>query len=264
MKTDCTFIFKQFLFLIIIFLTANGIAQQSISKQTEGLQNKWNFLLDPYVMFPNINGTTAVSTLPEVQVDANPGDIFDQLNMGAMLYFEASDDRWSFSSDLLYMNLKQGVKSGAIIQSGEIEAKQLAWELTAMRRVLPRLDAGIGLRLNSMAIGIDLIRNTVGGSTTISKSAVETWVDPILVVRFKSDPSTNFLYQFRGDIGGFGIGSDFAWQLQAYVGYRFSKLFQITGGYRIIGMDYDKGNGEDRFMYKMDTFGPVVRFGFSL
>jgi hypothetical protein len=34
-------------------------------------------------------------------------------------------------------------------------------------------------------------------------------------------------------MSGFGIGSEFAWQVQAYAGYRFSRLFQITGGYRV-------------------------------
>jgi hypothetical protein len=72
-----------------------------------------------------------------------------------------------------------------------------------------------------------------------------------------------FNYQFLGEIGGFGIGSDLAWQMQVYAGYQFSKLFQITGGYRIISLDYETGTGQDRFMYNVDTSGPVVRFGFN-
>lgn len=263
MKNHFSIFFKEYLLLFVLFFPVSMIAQESNLKRVEEQENKWNFLLDVYAMFPNINGTTAISTLPEVKVDANPGDVFDQLNMGAMLYFETSNDHWSFSSDLLYMNLKQGVRSGPIIQQGELQAKQLAWELASMRRVLPHLDAGIGLRVNSLDVGLDVIQNTVQGTTIIDKGAAETWVDPILIIRFKNDNSNNFLYQLRGDIGGFGIGSDFAWQFQAYAGYRFSKLFQITGGYRIIGMDYDKGKGEDRFMYNMDTFGPVLRFGFN-
>lgn len=263
MKNYFSFFFKKYLLLFVIFFPVIVIAQDSNLKHVEQQENKWNFLLDVYVMFPNINGTTAFSTLPEIKVDANPGDIFDQLNMGAMLYFEASNDHWSFSSDLLYMDIKQGVRSGAIIQQGELQVKQLAWELASMRRLLPNLDAGIGLRVNSLDLGLDAIQNTVQGSVVIDKGTAENWVDPILIIRFKNDASNNFLYQLRGDIGGFGIGSDFSWQFQAYAGYRFSKLFQITGGYKAIGMNYDKGNGDDRFMYNMDTFGPVLRFGFN-
>jgi hypothetical protein len=71
------------------------------------------------------------------------------------------------------------------------------------------------------------------------------------------------LLQFRGDIGGFGVGSDFSWQIQANAGYRFSKLFQATIGYRVIGINYDKGEGMDRFVYDVDTYGPVIHTGFN-
>lgn len=252
-----------FLMFFIAFSCTCATAQET-ENSDNSQPNNWDFLLDVYLMFPNMSGTTGVGTLPEVEVDANPGDIFDKLNMGAMLYFEATHDRWAFSSDLLYMSLKQDVKSGPIIQNGELKAKQLAWELAAMHNLLPRLEAGLGLRINSMDVGLDIVHATGGGgNVTVNRSAGETWADPILIARFKSDPSSKFIYQIRGDIGGFGIGSDFAWQIQAYAGYRFSKLFQLTGGYRAIGMDYNKGMGDERFMYNIDTFGPVVRFGFN-
>ena len=72
-----------------------------------------------------------------------------------------------------------------------------------------------------------------------------------------------WLLQFRGDFGGFGIGSDFTWQLQAHAGYQFSKLFKLTACYRIIGVDYDKGSGQDRFVHDINTFGPVLRLGLN-
>ena len=65
-------------------------------------------------------------------------------------------------------------------------------------------------------------------------------------------------------IGGFGIASDFAWQLQAYFGYRISRISQLSIGYRAIGTDYQKGSGSNRFLYDVTTFGPVFRFGFNL
>ena len=116
-----------------------------------------------------------------------------------------------------------------------------------------------------MKMSLDFVQKNVGGGTTNrSGSTTETWVDPFIVARLKSDPAEKFIYQLRGDIGGFGVGSDFAWQIQAYAGYRFSRLFQVTAGYRVLGMDYDKGNGENRFLYDMDISGAVVRFGFNL
>lgn len=253
------------IFLAMMFAAGSMLAQDSTSKEAMTATNdNWNFLLEPYIVFPNISGKTAIATFPEVEVDADPGDVFENLDMGAMLYFEATHGNWAFSSDLLYMSLKQDIKRGPVLQNGDVKAKQLAWELAALRTVLPMVEIGAGLRLNSMEVGLDLVHTTSGGAAVnINTSATETWVDPILIVRVNSPSESRFTYQVRGDIGGFGVGSDFSWQIQAYAGYRFSKLFQLTGGYRIIGMDYDKGSGRDRFMYNMDTFGPVIRFGFN-
>jgi hypothetical protein len=118
--------------------------------------------------------------------------------------------------------------------------------------------------LNNLDNQADLVTNNIGGGTTArSKSLTKTWVDPVIIARFRSNPAKKFIYQFRGDMGGFGVGSDFAWQIQAYAGYRFSKLFQLTGGYRVLSVDYNKGSSDNRFLYDMSTFGPVVRFGFN-
>ncbi len=48
--------------------------------------------------------------------------------------------------------------------------------------------------------------------------------------------------------------------------YRLSlgKIFQLTAGYRVLSIDYDKGVDTERFfIYKVNTFGPVIRFGFN-
>ena len=95
-----------------------------------------------------------------------------------------------------------------------------------------------------------------------SKEMTKTWFDPMLITRIKSKAGEKFVYQFRGEIGGFGIGSDLAWQMQAVAGYQFSRLFSITGGYRIISLDYETGSGQDYFHYNIDTAGPTVKFSF--
>jgi hypothetical protein len=226
---------------------------------------KWQFLVEPYLMFPNMKGQMGVGNLPDVSVDATPGDIFSKLQMGAMLNLEASNDKWAIATDFIYMNLQQDVTSGTLINSGEATAKQFAWELAGLRRITPWLELGIGGILNSLQADVNINVNNIGGGTTNrSKELTQSWYDPMLIVRIRHNAVKKFMYEFRGEIGGFGIGSDFAWQIQAYAGYRFSKLFQITGGYRVISLDYSKGEGENRFLYDIDTFGPVIRFGFNL
>jgi len=224
----------------------------------------WSFLIEPYMMFPNMNGTIGLGNLPDAEVDASPGDIFSNLKMGIMANFEASNVKWTIGSDLIYMSLGQDVNPGILIESGEIRAKQLGWELYGLYRLNPWLSMGLGGMVNSINSELKIKRKEIGGETTLlAASKTQTWFDPMIVARIKSQPEQKFAYQLRGEIGGFGIGSDLAWQIQAYAGYRFSPLFEMTGGYRIISLDYENGRGTDRFMYDVDTSGPVIRFGFN-
>jgi len=239
-------------------------AFSSMAQDSTFAKNKWNFQTDVYLMFAKLNGTVGVGTLPDAKAEADFGDILSKLKMATMLYTEASKGKYAITSDLIYMKLGQDVTPGIIINTGNVTVKQFSWEVAGLRKLLPWLEAGIGGRLNSLDTKVNLVTNNIGGGTTArSKSITQTWFDPIIVARVKSDPAKKFIYQFRGDMGGFGLGADFAWQIQAYAGWRFSKLFQLTGGYRVIGVDYNKGIGENRFLYDMNTFGPVVRFGFN-
>lgn len=252
-----------FAVLLSICLSGNVMAQDSGTVAPP--KSEWNFLVEPYMLFPNMSGTVGLGDLYDVTLDANSNDILGQLKMGFMLNAEASNGKWTIGSDLLYMNLAQGVKPGVLIQNGELSVKQLGWELSGLYTVNPWLDLGIGGMLNSIYSGGEIYLISVGGwsSATKKTSMTKTWFDPILIARIQGKSAEKFIYQLRGEIGGFGIGSDFAWQMQAYAGYRFSKLFQITGGYRIISLDYETGSGANRFMYNVDTSGPVLRFGFN-
>jgi hypothetical protein len=230
-------------------------------------EKKWHYLTDVYLMFPYMYGETGVGkkiTEITVPVDANPGDIFSKLKMAGMLYFEANTSKWAITSDFIYMDLKQEVTPGKLINSGEVSVSQLAWEPAGLYRLASFLEVGAGGRLNSLSTDIDVRRNVFPiGTEEVTESISKIWFDPILITRLSTTLKDKWLFQFRGDVGGFGIGSDFAWQLQAYAGYRFTKVFQLTAGYRILSTDYDKGTGTERFIYNVDTFGPVLRMGFN-
>jgi hypothetical protein len=47
------------------------------------------------------------------------------------------------------------------------------------------------------------------------------------------------------------------------LGYQFSPLFGTSLGYRILGMDYDKGSGAERLRYDVNTFGATIGFAFT-
>jgi hypothetical protein len=236
----------------------------TISAQSEPAEKKWNFLTDVYLMFPYMDGETGAGNLLSVPVDANPGDIFSKLKMAAMLYLEANTSKWAITSDLVYMNLNQEVTPGTLFNSGDVSAKELIWEAAGLYRIVPFLEVGMGGRLTNLSTDIDARRNVFpSGTEEVTASGSKTWMDPILVTRLSANINEKWLFQFRGDIGGFGIGSDLTWQLQGYAGYRFGKVFQLIAGYRYLSVDYDKGVDSERFVFNMASFGPVLRFGFN-
>ena len=232
--------------------------------QNNSSDGKWGFLIEPYIMLPNITGQIGIGNLPTVEVDAGTGDIVAKLHMAAMLYLEARNDEWAITSDFVYMNLQQDITPSKIISSGTATVKQTIWEAAGLYRILSFLEIGLAGRLNVISTDIDVQRNVLPeGSEELTGHHSKTFIDPILITRLTTDIKGKWLFQFRGDLGGFGIGSDFTWQLQGYAGYRFSKLFQLSAGYRILGIDYDDGEYEERFIFNLNEFGPVIRLGFN-
>lgn len=235
-----------------------------IFSQVYPVKPGWSFYAEPYVMFPNMNGVVAIGNLPEMNVNVGANQIFEKLQFGSMLYLEFSNEKWNVNSDLLYMDIGQAVSSNALINGGDIGATQLGWELAGLYKIKPWLELGLGTLLNSMKVELDVNRNNLGGGTTnVKKETTQTWIDPMVIAVFKNLPGEKFLYNFRGEVGGFGMGSKFASQLQAYAGYRFFELFEVKAGYRIISLDYNSKGGADYFLYNVDSSGPVLKFGFN-
>lgn len=227
----------------------------------------WHYLVQPYLMFPNMKGETGIADVPPISVDEDPQDIFDNLQIGAMLYAEAQNDKWTFSSDVLYMELGSDIGSGEgggiVSVDGDVNVSQLGWELAAMRRLTPNFELGIGLTYNQIDVDVDMTVFTPGGSNDYDTGLEEDWIDPTIVARATFPINDKWYFQARGNIGGFGVGSDLMWQLMADVGYRASDKWSFSFGYRFIDVDYDKGSGADRFLYDMQTFGPQLKLGIS-
>ena len=249
--------------LVCALFTLFLLVQSELKAQTEPEKN-WHFLAELYIMFPNIQGNVGLGSELTAPVDANPGDVFSHLQFGAMAYFEAKTDKWAISTDYVLMMLEQDVSETQLIESGTIEFTQSIWEVGGLYRIYKFLEVGVGGRLNYLPVSTEIVRNVFPiGSETLSGSKSKTFFDPIIIARASTTLKDAWLLQARGDFGGFGVGSDFTWQLHGSVGYRFTKLFQLSLGYRVLGINYDKGEYQERFIFDVNEFGPEIRFGFN-
>jgi opacity protein-like surface antigen len=145
------------------------------------------------------------------------------------------------------------------------------WSLGGAPDAFIAVDAYGGLRY--WFLGVDLDLDVLGaidsqlldvqqvGAKAISKSGNIQWIDPVIGgrVRYQTGPGEEF--QFRADIGGFGVGSKLGWQ--AYGGY--SRDFQFAGlnltsvlGYRAVSVDYAAGSGVTARGLNAIVHGPVT------
>jgi hypothetical protein len=78
-------------------------------------------------------------------------------------------------------------------------------------------------------------------------------------VRGRYNFTDRFYIVGRADIGGFGVGSDLAWQLYGALGWHLTPHTTVELGYRYLYMDYTRGG----FVYDLATHGAFVGMGFT-
>ena len=100
------------------------------------------------------------------------------------------------------------------------------------------------------------------GGIAIASSDVIQWVDPVIGFRVRHQIDAHQEFSMRGDIGGFGLGSQFSWQALAV--YRYG--WQLEGGqtlsallgFRALSVAYSRGTGDDTTSINELLYGPIV------
>jgi hypothetical protein len=252
------------IFKRLVFFISLSLAFCVVNAQAPDSSKTYKVFVEPYIMFTSMSGTTGIGNLPNTFICVPAGEVFSHLKIGGMLYAEVHNNQYAFSSDLFYASLSQDASGKNGVLGGTASLKQFLWELEGLYKITPWLEAGVGARINSIQVGMNINVTLPGGGTAGKTSdKTNTWVDPLIVTRLKTWLNNKWLLALRADIGGFGVGSQFAWQLQPDIAYRASKLLQLGLGYRIVSMDYNHGSGSDRFYYDMEEYGPQVRIGFN-
>lgn len=138
--------------------------------------------------------------------------------------------------------------------------KQFIGELDATFRIAEGpagfFDVYGGFRYNytSLDINADRSNRFVLIPRDIDDSGSKTWTDPLIGLRGQWNINDKWFLAGKGDIGGFGVGSDLAWSLQGTVGYNFTESVSAEIGYRYLHTDYDNG----RLTYDVAQAGAFV------
>jgi hypothetical protein len=228
--------------------------------QAQTAPDKWEVELTPYLWAAGMDGTMAVGP-KEASVSVGFQDLLKSLDFGFMGRFEARNDRWSLASDLVYTNLGKDAQltdAGADVGAVVLDTKMLVVEGTAGYRLgRSPVEAVAGARIYS--VKADVQADRVGELASGSGG----WVDPIVGLRLRKwVGGDKWLVALRGDVGGFGVGSDFAWALSAGLGYRLNRSLTLSAGYRAWNFDREGEREISKLDMTMGGFGlgMAIRF----
>jgi hypothetical protein len=258
----------------------------------------WTFSATLYGWVPLLNGSTTVKGRT-VDVDVGYSEIGDLIRRSEIPkdllelagYFEARNGRFSVFSDLVYLkiglngsmtrsrgvdalNATVGASAGLKYEMfiGELAAayEVARWGATrapgsgtaidvfgGVRAWWQRADASLALT-GTVNIG-DLSLNA---DRTLSASQSVSWADPLVGLRLRHQFAPGLNFVASGDVGGFGVGSQFSWQALAAINYDFcvrnNVIWSGMLGYKALFVDYTKGAGLTRYEYDTTMHGPIL------
>jgi hypothetical protein len=220
----------------------------------------WTNELTVYMVGASIDGEAGAKGVT-TDVDVGFDDILDNLEMGYMVAWRTQRGRWAVVADLAYLKLEQqkdGLGLAGATRS-TIDADQTIVGLDAGYAVGERLFAYAGIRY--WDLGVDL--QVVGGGPLgeiIAAGADESWVDPVIGLRYAVPLGARWELVAKGGVGGFGVGSDFAWETTAFAGWNLTEHASLLFGFRWFDVDYEDGSGTNRLVYDVGLGGPSAGF----
>ena len=122
-----------------------------------------------------------------------------------------------------------------------------------------RLAATIGKIKGTVAERKAKIKQRLHDALDRTVSRTDDWWDPYIGLRGRYNLNDKFYLTGKGDIGGFGVGSDLTWTAEAALGCQLSSRIFTEVGYRAIGVDYEG----DSLIYDVVTHGAQVTLGIT-
>jgi hypothetical protein len=196
--------------------------------------DRWTIELTPYLWAAGLDGNTAADGAgSEIDTDYKFFSL-DNLDFALGTAVEARKGRWARLGDAMYVEFSDAFErapgSEVEISGGFVET------VGAMQASNGRpFELLFGLRFVALESTVDI-------APVPRASARETWLDPIIGLRYTHAFNDRWSVALRGDIGGAGISSEsseLATNVSAIFGWRIGERITLRGGYRMLQMDFD-------------------------
>lgn len=188
---------------------------------------------------------------PDLSFSRSLSEVLDDLDRAFFATGLARRGNLVLFGDLTYSAVsREGLVPPGVPAAGEVTIRSLT--LAAGRRFQTgggtTVDALAGLRGWSVEGAVAV------PAAGVSLSPTSTFVDPILALRVNTPLSDRWSLLGYADVGGFGVGSEFTWQLGLTANYRASERLYLSAGWRHLHLRYE----EDGKRFDGDMRGPVI------
>lgn len=148
--------------------------------------------------------------------------------------------------------------AGAVENVVRVEEARIRAEVDALGLVGAAREAAVQQRVADRQAAIaQNISASLQSRLNRSFARADDWFDPYIGARARYNFSNAFYTAVRGEIGGFGIGSDLMWQVEGVVGVNITRNIFSEIGYRALSFCYEN----DGLKFDTITHGAQITTG---
>ena len=205
------------------------------SQAAEPDPDKWQFKITPYLWIATIKGNTD-SDGSDIDFDTDYNFLSpDNLDGAFFIAASASKGRWTWQTDLVYLNFNDNISIGPIDTSIDLKGDIIELSAAYKLQSFEHTEILFGARRVSLELDISL---TPGPQT----SGGQTWLDPIVGLRYTRPLGERWQAIGRLDLGGFGVSSDLTVNVLAGAGFSMTRHSSLFLGYRYLKLDFAEGD----------------------
>ena len=232
---------------------------------------EWEFRIGFPGWIPLIDGDFGVGrVIAPVHVDFD--EVLDRIDSIAVLSLSLRHNRWEIFGDGEYLSVGDSVQlPGLLFTDADITIKTGFWQTFIGYRLINcekgYLTLFAGARYSYASADLDIannadprfpvLRRALGVPDNLKVSGSHDWWDPVVGVGGKIRIARATSLYGKASVGGFTVGSDWAFEVGGGVEFQISRWFYTDLGWRFIQNDYSS----DRFTNKTSLNGPFLQAG---
>ena len=237
-----------------VALAVLAVAPSAEAASSEG----WEHGVALYLWGAGLSGESTAHGV-DADVDLSFSEILDNLEAAGMVAYRGEGGPWAVMANAVFVGLgaTEDLPMGG---AADVDVDLALLEVDGAYAITEGFEVLFGLRGVGMDVAVEL-RSPLFPASAGDQS--KSWIDPLVGARFEVPIGKRWSFVGRGDIGGFGIGSDLAWQATVHFDWQISPHVGMAFGYEALDMDYQDGEGADEFRYDMIMQGPVAAVTFA-